>query len=183
MLYSVIYYTGLDHAGLQNLRKEHDPYAHLANDHITLVFPVPDEIGLDSLVSHVRRIAGNRKSFDVRITGLEKSWDHWLFLKIAEGNEKIIELHDDLYTGPLAGYLRKDIPYVPHIGIGLFVTEDYDPLHPRMVPCDEARYDIARAEADRLGMDWRRTVDGVTVVGINEELTHLEDIATIAFDA
>lgn len=38
----------------------------------------------------------------------------------------MIALHDKLYTGILAPFFRKDLGYIPHIGIGLFVAENSD---------------------------------------------------------
>jgi hypothetical protein len=179
MLYSVVFYTKLEHVGFQNLRKRYDPYVNLIDDHISLVFPIPDMVGHANLISHVRRIADSWKSFDVHINGLEKSWDNWLLLKVSEGHDEIVRLHDKLYTGPLAPYLRSDIQYSPHVGIGLFVTEDYDPLNPRKVRWDSSRYKNARAEAESLGLDWWRRLDEFTVVKMDEGLTHLEDIVSI----
>ncbi|MDM5194062.1 hypothetical protein QUG02_13900 [Bacillus hominis] len=42
----------------------------------------------------------------------------YLFLEIEQGKEQIEELHDKLYTGPLLPFLRKDIPYIPHVTVG-----------------------------------------------------------------
>jgi hypothetical protein len=43
-----------------------------------------------------------------------------VFLVADEGNSTILALHDRLYAGPLAGELRLDLPYVPHITVGRF---------------------------------------------------------------
>ena len=40
-----------------------------------------------------------------------------MFLTPDEGYGEISKLHDKLYHGPLAQYLRLNIPYIPHIGI------------------------------------------------------------------
>jgi hypothetical protein len=39
------------------------------------------------------------------------------FLVPSIGEREITALHDVLYTGALASELRRDIPFVPHIGI------------------------------------------------------------------
>jgi hypothetical protein len=183
MLYSVVFYTKVDHRGFQNLRRKHDPYAGLIEDHISLVFPIPEEVGIDTFLDHVRNVAAPLAAFDIHICGIEKSWDHWLLLGITEGYSKIIQLHDDLYTGPLEPYLREDLPYKPHIGIGLFVSDDYDPLNPREVGCDIPRYESVRAEAEKLGLDWWRRFDNVTIVRMNPELTLLENVERIELGA
>lgn len=41
----------------------------------------------------------------------------YVFLVPDEGYSGISKIHDRLYRGVLASYLRLDIPYVPHIGI------------------------------------------------------------------
>jgi hypothetical protein len=43
--------------------------------------------------------------------------NYYVFLVPDEGYSEISKLHDRLYRGVLAQYLRLDIPYVPHIGI------------------------------------------------------------------
>ncbi len=43
--------------------------------------------------------------------------NYYVFLVPDEGYSEISKLHDRLYRGVLAPYLRLDIPYVPHIGI------------------------------------------------------------------
>jgi hypothetical protein len=76
-------------------------------------------------------------------------------LLLKEGNEKVIALHDELYTGILSSYLRKDIEYIPHIGLALFVRKDagYNALNPRIVDFDEKLYRQALAEAESLKID------------------------------
>jgi hypothetical protein len=46
-----------------------------------------------------------------------KAYMH-IFLVLDEGYRTMINMHDRLYTGPLASELRLDIPFVPHIGAG-----------------------------------------------------------------
>ncbi len=41
-----------------------------------------------------------------------------MFLEVEGGKEQIEELHDMLYKGPLAQFLREDIPYIPHVTVG-----------------------------------------------------------------
>ena len=46
----------------------------------------------------------------------------YVFLVPDDGYATISRLHDALYAGPLASHLRLDLPYVPHITIG--ITDD-----------------------------------------------------------
>ena len=39
-------------------------------------------------------------------------------MEVERGKEKIEELHDKLYTGPLLQFFRTDIPYIPHVTVG-----------------------------------------------------------------
>jgi hypothetical protein len=57
--------------------------------------------------------------------------------------------------------LRRDIEYIPHIGIGLFVKEHagYDILDPKEVDFDAKRYAQALREAESLKISCHDTVD------------------------
>lgn len=103
----------------------------------------------------------NWKPFPIRIGGFSKSWDHWLFLLLKEGNEKAIALHDELYTGILSPYLRRDIEHIPHVGIGLFVRKEagYNALDPKVVDFDAELYSQALKEAESLKISRSDTVD------------------------
>jgi hypothetical protein len=78
-----------------------------------------------------------------------------LLLLLKEGNEKVIALHDALYSGILSSYLRKDIEFIPHIGLALFARKDagYNALDPRIVDFDEKLYRQALEEAEPLKID------------------------------
>ncbi len=103
-----------------SFRRAHYPTAHLIEPHLTVVFPVPATIGGDAFREHVRGVVSRTPSFDIRLRGLDKSWDHWLFLAVAEGMDKVIALHDALYTGLLLPHLWTQQPYVPDVGLGHF---------------------------------------------------------------
>jgi len=116
---------------IASFRRAYDPRAGLIDPHITLVFPIPtSELDCGAFLDRVRNVVSRRPRFDVRLDALEKSWDHWLFLVCTEGREQVIQLHDDLYTGFLRPFLWTEQPFVPHIGLGLFVeTGDDQDLH------------------------------------------------------
>jgi hypothetical protein len=96
-------------------------------------------------IEHVETVLKNWAPFPIRIGGFMKSWDHWMFLLLKEGNKEAIALHDELYTGILSPYLRRDIEYIPHIGIGLFVREGagYNILDPKKVDFNAKLYSQA----------------------------------------
>jgi hypothetical protein len=78
-----------------------------------------------------------------------------------KGNEEAIALHDELYTGMLSPYLRRDIEYIPHIGIGLFVRKDagYNVLDTKKVDFNAKLYSQALKEAKSLKISSFDTVD------------------------
>jgi hypothetical protein len=90
--------------------------------HFTLVFPVdmtPSvlEAELQAVVAATPLIPlAIRRAEVVRDT--VDGWTH-LFLVPDEGRAEIEALHDRLYAGSLGPHLRPDIPYVPHMTIGV----------------------------------------------------------------
>lgn len=172
MFYALVYYPPLKDEHMAAFRRKYDPYIDLIKEHITLVFPVTaDQISEEVLTAHIQGITGTWKSFAIHLTGFEKSWDHWLFLVVKEGNEVLIQLHDMLYRDCLAPFLRKDIPFVPHIGLGAFIKGTYDLKDPQALTLDEPHYQQALAEAEQLGLDYWCQVDQLTLVGVNESFT------------
>src|SRR3989344_6774673 len=110
---------------IRSFRIKYDPFVNSWKPHITLVFPVSNkDISEEEFIKNIKNTLSKWKSFDIHVNGFEKSWDNWLFILLKEGNDKVIELHDQLYTGVLSSQLRKDIEYIPHLGIGLFVKKN-----------------------------------------------------------
>lgn len=123
MVYALVHYPAVDTQQINELRHKYDPQAELIAPHLTLVFPLPASIGEASLVAHVGNVLCGWRQFPIRLQGLEQSWDNCLFLLLQEGKAEVIRLHDELYMGLLAPYLRKDLPYVPHVTLGSFADE------------------------------------------------------------
>jgi len=165
MYYALVYNPKLDkrtEENIQTFRRKYDSFVDYWKPRIPFIFPVPgSEIEETKLIGHIKSVLKKWKPFPIRIGGFEKSWDHWLFLLLKEGNQKAIALHDELYTGILSPYLRTDIKYIPHIGIGLFVRKDagYNALNPKIVDFDAKLYSQALKEAESLKIDCFDTVD------------------------
>jgi hypothetical protein len=165
MYYVLLYYPTFDRKTGENIeafRRKYDPFADSWKPHLPFIFPVPcNEIEEEKFTEHVETVLKSWKPLPIHIGGFTKSWDHLLLLLLREGNEKVIALHDELYTGILAPYLRRDIEYIPHIGIGLFVRRDagYNALDPKIVDFDEKLYSQALKEAESLKIDSFDTVD------------------------
>ena len=164
-----------------SFRRAHYPTQHLLEPHLTLVFPVTAAIGRDTFRDHVRGVASRTPAFEIRLKGLGKTWDHWLFLAVAEGLDKVIELHDALYTGILLPHRWTEQPYVPHVGLGHFAEEHdtRDPLELRPRAFDRARFDEARQEAEALQLDYTGRFDGVHIFGLDGDLTHVTQLEEI----
>ncbi len=113
-----------DYEFIQAFRRKHEPNYHLLEPHVTLIFPV-DDLEPDRFLDHVRPIVSATATieFTMRSVNLVKEVDdeRWFLLLVPdEGFSRIVKLHDELYNGPLAPYLRQDIPFVPHITLGVF---------------------------------------------------------------
>jgi hypothetical protein len=165
MYYVLLYYPKFDKKTEENIeafRKKYDPFAGSLKPHIPFVFPVPcSEVEETKLTNHIETVLRNWKPFPIQIGGFAKSWDHWLLLLLKKGNENAIALHDELYTGILSPYLRKDIEYIPHVGMGLFVKKyaSYNVLDPKKVAYDAGLYSQALKEAKSLEINSFDTVD------------------------
>lgn len=163
--HSLLFYPRFDRKTEDNIeafRRKYDPFVDHWKPHIPFVFPVPsNKVKEEKFMQHIKAVLKNWKPFPIRIGGFAKSWDHWLFLLLKEGNKEAIALHDELYTGILSSYLRRDIEYIPHIGIGLFVRKDagYNALDPKIVDFDAKLYSQALKEAESLKIDCFDTVD------------------------
>jgi hypothetical protein len=165
MYYVLLYYPKFDRKTgekIEVFRRKYDPFVDSWKPHMPFIFPVPcDEIEEERFTEHVETVLKRWKPFPIHIGGLKKSWDHLLLLLLGEGNEKAIALHDELYTGILEPYLRRDIEYIPHIGIGLFVRKnaDYNALDPKIADFDAKLYSQALKEAESLKIDSFDTID------------------------
>jgi 2'-5' RNA ligase len=160
---------------IRSFRAAYDPTANVVQPHITLVFPVPVSFGRDRLAAHARHVMSSHHAFDIRLMGLQKAWDHWLFLLVQEGREELISIHDELYTGMLEEFLWTEHPFVPHVSLGLFAehTDTEDALNPFARSLDSARYEAAVQEANSLNLDFSGRFDTVRVVEIDDKVTRV----------
>jgi len=107
---------------IQRFRSEHDSNYNLLGPHFTLVFPT-DTVERDKFIDHVRPIVQQQPviSFVNRCATVVPYRDKggWhIFLVPDEGFSEIVKLHDRLYTGSLAGSLRMDLNFIPHMTVG-----------------------------------------------------------------
>ena len=120
MLYAVVHYPDIDTHHIDEFRKKYDPQFHLIEPHITLVFPLSNVSGESDLIHHVESVLKGVRPFPVRLRGLQKSWDDYLFLLVEEGSVDLERLHSELYKRLPATYQTENLPYVPHLTLGSF---------------------------------------------------------------
>ncbi len=127
-------------ADLERFRARHDPLAAIVPAHVTLVFPFASALGSVQVAAHVRRAVARWPVLPVRFAGLGHFHADWLHVRVASGAAAVIALHDRLYRGSLAPFLRRDLPYEPHLTIGRAA-------HP--ADCDARLVDATAAGLDR----------------------------------
>ena len=152
---AVVYFPQINNDDIDKFKKKYDPGWKIISPHITIVSPI-SEISVSNLIKHVTSVTKDVECFTIHLTALIKTFDDNLFLQIKEGKEKIVNLHDKLYSGILTSYTPSDFPFVPHLTIGYFRTKN-DRF-------DEKLYAKAYAEAQKLNFNITCTFDEVSVI-------------------
>lgn len=126
MAYLVVAYPRIsekDFTWIQKYRSENDPrFFEVVKPHLTLVFPVFD-MAKEDFLKEVKSQAVDIKKFDFELNvatiNLDFSKEYYHeFLVPEKGYASVVKLHDKLYSGALSKYLRFDIDFIPHVGIG-----------------------------------------------------------------
>src|SRR5262249_2846299 len=160
MLYALVHYPAIDLRLIDGLRSKYDPQFRLIAPHITIMFPALDSIGERSLVSHIEGVLHRWKSFPIRLKGLQQSWDEYLFLLLNKGEEDVIRLHDEIYTGLLSEYRDEVRPFIPHVTLGAFSAKSEE-------------YALALKEAERLNLDYECMLDRLDLIKVNDERSQI----------
>ena len=160
MIFAVVHYPNLDTQRINQFRRRYDPQVDLIEPHITLLFPVPESIGEKNLVDHLESVLRGWQAFPIHLRGLQRSSDDYLFLMIQEGKADIIGLHNEIYTGVLANFRKGELPYLPHVTLGVFGK-------------DANEYSEALAAANRLDLDYRSVLDKIHLLRINDDRTRI----------
>jgi 2'-5' RNA ligase len=108
---------------IQHLRQAYDPLAAVICPHITLVFPFESDISTEQLSLHLSSVAQLFRPFPLSMRGITGHTKEYLFLNVKNGNDQLIALHDQLYTGILAPYLVLQETYLPHLTVGRLSNE------------------------------------------------------------
>jgi 2'-5' RNA ligase len=99
-------------------RDRFDPHAARIAPHVSLVFPFPTTLTATQVASHVKRVTAGWPVLPVSFRGVESIQNRFAVLMCDLRAAAITELHDRLYSGVLAGHLREDLEYQPHITLG-----------------------------------------------------------------
>jgi 2'-5' RNA ligase len=103
---------------IELLRRLFDPLAGIIPAHMTLVFPFESQLPAATLRAHVERMSIGTRPFDIELNDVAVVEDEYVFLDVGSGREQLIELHDRLYSGPLARHLSETHVFRPHITLG-----------------------------------------------------------------
>jgi 2'-5' RNA ligase len=103
---------------IERFRETHDPLARNIPAHVTLVFPFASTLGMVQVAAHIRRAIVRWPALPVRLEGLGHFHADWVHVRMSLGRLAVTALHDRLYRGVLAPFLRPELPYEPHITIG-----------------------------------------------------------------
>ncbi len=113
----IVWFPQFEDMAIDTFRHRHDPLAPQIDAHVALVFPFPCNLSVVQLASHARRIVAKWPHLPVVFRDVESLLDEFILLMARERNEALIALHDELYTGVLKNFLRKEMTYDPHITI------------------------------------------------------------------
>jgi 2'-5' RNA ligase len=116
-----------DYDLIEKFRSQFDPQFSIIRPHFTLVFPI-ESPSQTEFATQINSVIQGRSGFSFRITAAvvhkdELSENFYAFLVPDEGAAQIKDLHATLYEGALKEFLRADIPYVPHLTLGLLRTK------------------------------------------------------------
>ncbi|MCA0148032.1 MULTISPECIES: 2'-5' RNA ligase family protein [Rossellomorea] len=103
---------------IQEIRHRYDPLSDKIPPHITLVFPFESSIPSVDILVHIKSVAEHISPFPMTLRDVTGSGGEFLFLNVKEGNDFLIQLHDQLYEGILAPYRNPHFTYSPHITLG-----------------------------------------------------------------
>ena len=166
MYYFLAHFPKIDFTRINEIRSIYDPNKSYIDPHIVVVFPIDSTIGESNLIDHIQSVIKNNTSFPISLSGLEKSWDHYLYLTVNNGAEKIITLHDKLYSGILEKHWFKDVPYKPHITLGFFAERQakFDKSDIQDIKVNTADLDNAMLMANELNFSISAQFNSLSLV-------------------
>lgn len=99
-----------------------DPMAAVVPPHITLITTTPAS-DWSAMVRHVREVASGQQPFRVclRSTGSFRPVSPVVYLKLDEGFDECVHLHEKLQSGPLER--EPEFPFHPHVTVAHDVSD------------------------------------------------------------
>lgn len=143
-----------------NIRKQFDPLAASLPPHLWLVFPFAAHLNATQLTAHIRRRTARWPPVPVVFTGIRNLKDEFVMINARTGARSITALHDKLYGGILAPFLRDDIDFLPHITLA----------RSRDSKTVDTAFDIAERT---LNGEYRAVMREVSLLSISGEGVHL----------
>jgi 2'-5' RNA ligase len=160
MIFALVHYPVLNNTQIEAFRRKYDPRVGLIAPHLTLMFPLPVSVGEDILIHHIKSVLTRWKPFPIHLEGVLLAPDNYLYLLVQEGKDSLAHLHDELYTGLLASYLRTDIPFVPHLTLGILDS-------------DSGNQDSVIQEAKQLDIDHHGVLDKFHLIKVNDDRSRI----------
>lgn len=102
---------------VERMRRRYDPQARLIAAHVTIMFPFEDEMPDAELRTHVLEATAGLGPFKVRFSGVTPA-DDYIFLNPTNGIDRLLALHNRLYTGRLLRHRSRTHAYQPHVTLG-----------------------------------------------------------------
>lgn len=130
--YSRLDISDHDRDWIDGVRGAHDPQHAVIEAHVTFVFPLNTPVTRE-IVAHIRTVADRSEIIQfsllraVAIRDPAGSRSHVMLVPGA-GEGRMKALHAWLYAGPLAAHLRRDIPYRPHVTVGVSASHEHAAL-------------------------------------------------------
>ncbi|MCB0193057.1 MAG: 2'-5' RNA ligase family protein [Anaerolineae bacterium] len=106
-------------------RQKYDPLVTALPPHISILSPFEFSDPPEILYNHLRDVGEMFAPIKVSITGWDsyRHIDYQIRLPVLAGKEVIIDLHENVLTGPLRYCPGQDKDYSPHIAIGKFAEQ------------------------------------------------------------
>jgi len=109
---------------IARIRGIYDTSSNKIKPHVTIAFPFSN-INQKKLNNHIINSLKGIKRFKLILKGIRKSpKENYLYLLVRKGKSEILKIHKRLYSEIFIRWLRKDIPYIPHVTLGVFKTRE-----------------------------------------------------------
>jgi 2'-5' RNA ligase len=141
-------------SGVQAFRVRHDPLALCIPPHITLLFPFEDEVGDEELVRHIKGSVQRLGSFAIGFAAPVVVDDRLIWLPVRDDVGAVADLHARLYGSIMRKHHRTEIPYRPHVTLGVAREDDAAELLREAEHISlAAEYRVENLVLERIGAD------------------------------